>query len=93
MCNLTETKNYKYVFDEKTRSAYIYGGNRQWLGLENPITIFSKASYMKAYNLAGIMIYDLASDDYKVLFDIRAYKIISNCPFPSIPTSPHLLNS
>lgn len=67
VCNLTKTKNYKYVFDEKTRSAYIHGGDRQWLGLENPITMFTKASYIKTYNLAGIMIYDLASDDYKVL--------------------------
>ncbi|VDM19491.1 unnamed protein product [Wuchereria bancrofti] len=65
VCNLTKTKNYKYVFDEKTRSAYMHGGDRQWLGLENSITMFSKASYIKTYNLAGIMIYDLASDDYK----------------------------
>lgn len=70
VCNLTKSENYNYVFDKKTRSAYIYGGDRQWLGLENPITMFSKASYIKAHNLAGIMIYDLASDDYKVLFVI-----------------------
>lgn len=64
------------MFDKKTRSAYIYGDDRQWLGLENSITMFLKASYMKAYNLAGIMIYSLASDDYKVLFVREVYKII-----------------
>uniref|UniRef100_A0A0R3RVL2 Glyco_18 domain-containing protein n=1 Tax=Elaeophora elaphi TaxID=1147741 RepID=A0A0R3RVL2_9BILA len=76
VCNLTETKNYKYVFDKKTRSAYIYGGDRQWLGLEDPITMFSKASYMKAYNLAGIMIYDLAADDYTGVCKRGTYPLI-----------------
>ncbi|KAL4002407.1 Glycosyl hydrolases 18 family protein [Acanthocheilonema viteae] len=75
VCNLTKTKNYTYVFDKTTRSAYIYGGD-QWLGLENPITMFLKASYIKAYNLAGIMIYDLASDDYKGLCKQGTYPLI-----------------
>uniref|UniRef100_A0AAF5PPN9 Glycosyl hydrolase family 18 protein n=1 Tax=Wuchereria bancrofti TaxID=6293 RepID=A0AAF5PPN9_WUCBA len=76
VCNLTKTKNYKYVFDEKTRSAYMHGGDRQWLGLENSITMFSKASYIKTYNLAGIMIYDLASDDYKGVCKRGTYPLI-----------------
>ncbi|VDN05118.1 unnamed protein product [Thelazia callipaeda] len=65
VCNLTKTKEYNYVFDTNTRSAYIYGGDRQWLGLEDPITMFSKAKYIRMLNLAGMMIYDLSSDDYK----------------------------
>ncbi|VDK76439.1 unnamed protein product [Onchocerca ochengi] len=76
VCNLTETKKYKYVFDAETQSAYIYGSDRQWLGLENPTTMFSKAKYMKAYNLAGIMIYDLACDDYKGICKQGTYPLI-----------------
>ncbi|MCP9258578.1 Glycosyl hydrolase, family 18 [Dirofilaria immitis] len=76
VCNLTKTKNYKYIYDMRTRSAYIYGNNdRQWLGFENPITMFSKASYIKAFNLAGIMIFDLASDDYEGICKLGTYPL------------------
>uniref|UniRef100_A0A915PSW8 GH18 domain-containing protein n=1 Tax=Setaria digitata TaxID=48799 RepID=A0A915PSW8_9BILA len=76
VCNLAKTGKYKYLFDEKTRSAYIYGDDRQWLGFEDPITMFSKASYIRAYNLAGIMIYDLASDDYMGVCKRGRYPLI-----------------
>ncbi|VDK73843.1 unnamed protein product [Litomosoides sigmodontis] len=92
VCNLTKKKHYNYVFDKKTLSAYIYGDDRQWLGLENPTTMFSKASYIKAYNLAGIMIYDLASDDYKILFACYMRDYI-NLFVSFYPLLKHLLNS
>lgn len=66
VCNLTKASNYKYIFDQKTRSAYMYGGDKQWLGLEDPVTMFSKATYPRVHLLAGIMIFDLGCDDYEV---------------------------
>ncbi|VDN41290.1 unnamed protein product, partial [Gongylonema pulchrum] len=66
VCNLTNSPDFTYVFDRKAASAYIYGG-KQWLGLEDPVTMFSKASYAKSHSLAGIMIFSLAADDYEVI--------------------------
>uniref|UniRef100_A0A183VEA0 Glyco_18 domain-containing protein n=1 Tax=Toxocara canis TaxID=6265 RepID=A0A183VEA0_TOXCA len=66
VCNLTDSPNYTYVFDHGARSPYIHGGDKQWLGFEDMTSMFVKATYAKRSNLAGIMIFDLASDDFSV---------------------------
>ncbi|KHN74991.1 Chitotriosidase-1 [Toxocara canis] len=76
VCNLTDSPNYTYVFDHGARSPYIHGGDKQWLGFEDMTSMFVKATYAKRSNLAGIMIFDLASDDFSGLCGKGKYPLI-----------------
>uniref|UniRef100_A0A0M3I3Z8 GH18 domain-containing protein n=1 Tax=Ascaris lumbricoides TaxID=6252 RepID=A0A0M3I3Z8_ASCLU len=67
VCNLTLSSDYVYVFDEKACSPYLHGGEKQWLGFEDTTSMFVKATYARRAQLAGIMIFDLASDDFSGL--------------------------
>lgn len=70
MCNLVKDKDYTYAFNKRARSPYIYGAKDQWFSLEDQSSMYSKARYARENNLGGIMIFDLHSDDYKVIFKI-----------------------
>ncbi|MFH4981520.1 hypothetical protein AB6A40_008229 [Gnathostoma spinigerum] len=65
VCKLDHNSTYKYVFNRRARSPYLYGGNKQWLGFEHSSSVFIKAAYARYMQLAGIMVFDIGSDDYQ----------------------------
>lgn len=78
VCNLTHSGDYKYEFDDEAKSPYVYGGEKQWLGFEDIKSIYYKAKYAADNNLAGIMVFDLGSDDYKGLCGKEKYPLIKS---------------
>ncbi|XP_018787057.1 PREDICTED: chitinase-3-like protein 1 [Bactrocera latifrons] len=64
LCELMQTQPWKEEWDEAQMTPYAYMG-QQWVGFENPRSIFLKAQYVRDNDLAGVMVWSLESDDFR----------------------------
>ncbi|CAI4229038.1 unnamed protein product [Auanema sp. JU1783] len=61
---LKDTRNYFQVWNNRAASPYAYGNDKTWISFENEKSVKQKALYAYASGVAGVMIYDIGSDDY-----------------------------
>uniref|UniRef100_A0A0N5ABV8 Glyco_18 domain-containing protein n=1 Tax=Syphacia muris TaxID=451379 RepID=A0A0N5ABV8_9BILA len=61
---LGDSVTYSQVSNMLSKSPYLYGKDKQWFSYEDRLSTFIKAKYAKSTGLAGIMIFDLNSDDF-----------------------------
>lgn len=52
------------VFDEEQQVPYAYKGN-QWVGYDNVKSVQLKVEFAKNYNLGGVMIWSVETDDFR----------------------------
>lgn len=63
-CEKMQVETWQHHYSEEQRGFYATNGN-QWLGYENPTTIEYKMEYFSNYDLGGIMVWSLESDDFR----------------------------
>nr|XP_033321130.1 acidic mammalian chitinase-like [Megalopta genalis] len=63
MCVDLKKGGWTVVWDRKEDVPYAYKGN-QWVSYDNPSSIKQKAAYAKHYNLGGVMIWSVDTDDF-----------------------------
>ncbi|KJH52567.1 hypothetical protein DICVIV_01277 [Dictyocaulus viviparus] len=74
-CKLIEEHSiYTYVWNEQAASPYIYGTDKLWLSFEDIRSVEAKAKYAQTLLIAGVMIFDIGSDD--------VYDICGNGKYP-----------
>ncbi len=66
---MKEDDNFSYVYDEKSKGAYIYDGN-VFVSFDAPQSIVAKLDYVKEENLLGIMFWEYATDETHELIEI-----------------------
>ncbi|KHJ89510.1 hypothetical protein OESDEN_10663 [Oesophagostomum dentatum] len=60
---LNDRERYTYVWNEQAASPYIYGTDKLWDSFEDIRSVKAKAVYAKNLNVAGVMVFDIGSDD------------------------------
>ncbi|KAM7311028.1 endochitinase-like [Ixodes scapularis] len=64
LCRQLQSGNWTRVWDPRAGCAYAYSGD-QWLTFEDEQSLTLKADYVRNRSLAGVMIWDVTSDDYR----------------------------
>ncbi|CAJ0934576.1 unnamed protein product, partial [Mesorhabditis belari] len=81
VCNLTSTKHgevtYKEYWNDKAASSYIVGTDKVWLTTENPLSVGIKAKYAKDIGCAGIMLFQIVTDDWAGLCGKGKFPLIN----------------
>nr|CAH7738372.1 unnamed protein product [Callosobruchus chinensis] len=60
---LQKDGSWTIVWDDKQKVPHAYKGN-QWVGYDDPRSLEGKVKYAKKKNLGGIMIWNIATDDF-----------------------------
>ncbi|CAH1954839.1 unnamed protein product [Acanthoscelides obtectus] len=60
---LQKQGGWTYVWDDKQKVPHAYKGD-QWVGYDDPRSLEGKVKYAKTKNLGGIMIWNIATDDF-----------------------------
>ncbi|CAJ0598335.1 unnamed protein product [Cylicocyclus nassatus] len=60
---LKDQERYKYVWNDRAASPYIYGVDKLWDSFEDVRSVKTKAQYAKSLEIAGVMVYHIGSDD------------------------------
>ncbi|VEN35163.1 unnamed protein product [Callosobruchus maculatus] len=60
---LQKDGSWTYVWDNKQKVPHAYKDN-QWVGYDDPRSLEGKVKYAKTKNLGGIMIWNIATDDF-----------------------------
>ncbi|CAN8005513.1 unnamed protein product [Ixodes hexagonus] len=64
LCRWLQMGNWTRVWDTRAGCAYAYSGD-QWVTFEDVQSLTLKAEYVRNRSLAGVMIWDVTSDDYR----------------------------
>ncbi|KAI1696874.1 glycosyl hydrolases family 18 domain-containing protein [Ditylenchus destructor] len=78
MCQLVNKTGVTYVWNEYAASPYIFF-DREWISFEDVRTVVAKAQYAKGLGVAGVMVYDLNSDDANATCGQGKYPLINAC--------------
>ncbi|KAI1704424.1 glycosyl hydrolases family 18 domain-containing protein [Ditylenchus destructor] len=76
MCQLANKTGVNYVWNEYAASPYIFF-EREWISFEDIRSVVAKAQYAKDLGVAGIMVYDLNSDDANAICGQGKYPLIN----------------
>lgn len=64
ICEQQLDGGWTVVFDQEQQVPYAYKGD-QWIGYDNPQSVGLKVQFAKSYNLGGVMIWSVETDDFR----------------------------
>ncbi|KAE9421158.1 hypothetical protein Angca_008090, partial [Angiostrongylus cantonensis] len=76
-CKLAEQSSaYTYVWNNQAASPYLHGSDKLWLSFEDVKSIRAKTQYAQKLGIAGVMVYDIGSDDVYGLCGNGTYPLL-----------------
>lgn len=64
ICKRLLSDNWTRVWDANAECPYAYSDD-QWVGYDDPQSLMIKAEFVRNRSLAGVMVWDVSSDDYR----------------------------